>query len=164
MNQPNSPPTLFERAVVWLGATALVLLGALICASVGLRITGAVIKGSSEIGEMLIIIVAATAIVTATLTDGHPYVHMLVDKLKSNVRYRLAAYISLVCAVFWGAMAWMNSAVAIENTRLIEETELLRISVIPFRWLWVACLIAVAAILALRAIRQLKSGGGAAKS
>jgi TRAP-type C4-dicarboxylate transport system permease small subunit len=157
MNQ-STPPTVFERAIVWLGAVSLVLLGLLICASVGLRVVGAVIKGSSEIGEMLIIVVAATAIVTATLTDGHPYVHMLVDKLKHSVRYRLAACVSLIGVAFWSLVAWMNGAVAIENTRLIEETELLRISVIPFRWLWVGCLIAVAAILAIRAIQQIKAG------
>jgi TRAP-type C4-dicarboxylate transport system permease small subunit len=158
MHQANSAPSHFlERCIVWIGAVALVLLGLLICVSVGLRMVGAVIKGSSEIGEMLIIIVAATAIVTATLTDGHPFVHMLVEKISSRRRYLLAAIVSLVGAAFWATMAWVNGAVAIENARLIEETELLRISIIPFRWLWIVCLILVAAVLTMRAIQSFKA-------
>jgi TRAP-type C4-dicarboxylate transport system permease small subunit len=160
MHPPNSTlPNVFERCIVWIGALALVSLGLLICVSVGLRMTGAVIKGSSEIGEMLIIIVAATAIVTATLTDGHPYVHMLVEKISSYRRSLLAAVISLIGAAFWALMAWVNGAVAIENARLIEETELLRISIVPFRWLWVLCLLVVAAVLTMRAMQSFKSRG-----
>ena len=160
MHQSNStPPNILERCIVWIGAVALVLLGLLICLSVGLRMTGAVIKGSSEIGEMLIIIVAATAIVTATLTDGHPYVHMLVDKISSNRRYLLAGVVSLIGAAFWATMAWVNGTVAIENAHLIEETELLRISIIPFRWFWIACLLVVVIVLAIRALHSFKSSG-----
>jgi TRAP-type C4-dicarboxylate transport system permease small subunit len=158
MHQSNSAPTnVLKRCVVWIGAVALVLLGLLICVSVGLRMTGAVIKGSSEIGEMLIIIVAATAIVTATLTDGHPYVHMLVEKISNYRRSLLAAVVSLIGAAFWALMAWVNGTVAIENARLIEETELLRISIVPFRWLWILCLLIVAAVLTMRAVQSFKS-------
>lgn len=119
---------------------------------------GAVVKGSAEIGEMLIIIVSATAIVTATLTDAHPWVHMLVEKLGVTLRTRLAALIGAVGALFWATVAWVNGEVAIENARLIEETELLQISVIPFRWIWILCLSAVAVILVMRVIRLLKPG------
>lgn len=158
MHQPASPNTLLERTIVWIGAAALVLLGGLICLSVGLRMAGAVVKGSAEIGEMLIIIVSATAIVTATFTDAHPSVHMLVEKLGKTARTRLAAVIGIVGAVFWAATAWINGKVAIENAGLIEETELLRISVIPFRWLWIACLALVAIVLVVQVLRSMKSG------
>jgi TRAP-type C4-dicarboxylate transport system permease small subunit len=156
MNQPSSTNSPLERCIVWVGAIALISLGLLICASVVLRTTGSVIKGNSEIGEMLIIIVASTALVVATFSSAHPYVHMLVDKITPRWRYRLAAVIAAIGAVFWSVTAWMNGKVTIENAALIEETELLRISLTPFRTFWVLALLLVAAVLTLRALQSLR--------
>jgi TRAP-type C4-dicarboxylate transport system permease small subunit len=157
MNQPTTTNSLLERCVIWVGAAALILLGLLICASVVLRLTGSVIKGNSEIGEMLIIIVASTALVAATLTSAHPYVHMLVDKIATRWRYRLAAVIAAIGAVFWSVVAWMNGKIAIENAALIEETELLRISLTPFRTIWIISLLLVAAVLVAGVVQSLRA-------
>ncbi|HTE40575.1 MAG TPA: TRAP transporter small permease subunit [Steroidobacteraceae bacterium] len=157
MQSPKIPPTLLDKIVVWIGAAALVLLGLLITASVLLRAAGGVIKGNSEIGEMLIIIVASCALVTATFSDGHPHVHMLIDKLKSNWRTRVAIVVTALGALFWTATAWMNAKVAIGNAILIEETELLHIPLPPFRAVWIAALAIVAGLLIARIVRLLRS-------
>jgi len=146
-----------DRVVVWIGATALVLLGLLICATVALRVVGSVIKGNGEIGEMLIIVVASTALLTATLTDGHPHVHMLIEKIATRWRYRIGAAITVLAALFWATAAWMNGAVALENAALIEETELLHIPLTPFRIVWIVALSLVALLLVARVVQTLRA-------
>lgn len=154
---PNIPSTRFESAIVWIGAFALCALGLLICASVGLRLTGAVIKGNAEIGEMLIIIVASTSLVTATFSGAHPYVHMLVDRLAKRRRALLAALIGTIAALYWAITAWVNADMTIDNARVVEQTELLKISLTPFRIIWVASLTLIAILLAVRAVQSLRS-------
>jgi len=144
-----------ENTVVWIGAIALMLLGILICVAVGARLLGGVIRGNAEIGEMLIIVVASTSLVAATFSGAHPYVHMLVDRLSSRSRGRLIALVTATAALFWAVAAWVNGKVTIENHSLVEHTELLRISLIPFRIVWVAALVAITLVLAIRAIKAL---------
>jgi TRAP-type C4-dicarboxylate transport system permease small subunit len=156
--QPSPPASsILDKIVVWLGAVALVLLGLLITVSVLVRATGGVIKGNSEIGEMLIIVVASCALVAATLSDGHPHIHMIVEKISSSLRRKIALAITCLGAIFWAAAAWMNGLVAIENTKLIEETEILRIPLAPFRLVWIAALALVTALLVAKAIQMLRN-------
>jgi TRAP-type C4-dicarboxylate transport system permease small subunit len=152
MNHPSSISRL-ERCIVWIGAISLMALGILICASVALRMAGSVITGSGELGEMLIIIVAAASLVAATLGDSHPHVHMIVDRLSPKVRAWVAASIACAGALYWTAAAWMNGKIAVENARLVEETELLQISLTPFRAVWIVALLLIALLLVWRAVR-----------
>jgi TRAP-type C4-dicarboxylate transport system permease small subunit len=138
---------------VAVGAIALLAFGALMTASVAMRSGNGVITGATEMSEMLVIIMASMSLVAATVYRAHPFVHMLIDRLRPNPKRAVAMLVAALSCSFWAIAAFVNGHVAFENWQLIEETELLRISVIPFRMIWTAALALIAIILLIRAFK-----------
>jgi TRAP-type C4-dicarboxylate transport system permease small subunit len=138
---------------VAIGAAALLAFGALMTTGVAMRLSDGVITGAAEISEMLVIVMASMSLLAATVYGAHPFVHMLVDKLQTNTKRRVAMFVAALSCAFWAIASFVNGRVAFENWRLIEETELLRISVIPFRLIWTAALALIAIILLIRAFK-----------
>jgi TRAP-type C4-dicarboxylate transport system permease small subunit len=139
------------QTAVAIGSVALLAIGALMTASVLIRFAGGVITGGTEISEMLVIIMASMSLLAATVYGAHPHVHMLVDRMRTHTKRRVLMLVAALSCGFWAMATFVNGRVTLENWALVEETELLHISVIPFRLLWTAALALIAIILALRA-------------
>jgi len=139
------------RISLALGAVALLAIGALITASVALRFAGGVIKGGTEITEMLVIIMASMSLLAATVYGAHPHVHMLVDRLRPLAKRRVAIFTAALAAGFWAVATFVTGRVTFENWQVVEETELLQLSVIPYRIIWTLALALLTVILVIRA-------------
>lgn len=151
---PSSLTATFIRCIgigaIVIGSLALLAIGALMTAGVAIRFSGGVLAGGTEISEMLVIVMAAMSLVAATAFEAHPHVPILVERLTAPTRRRIAIAVGTLAAAFWGTAAFMTARIAIENSRVIEETELLRISVIPFRATWTLALALITMILLIR--------------
>lgn len=133
-----------------IGSLALLAIGVLMTAGVAIRFSGGVITGGAEISEMLVIVMAAMSLVAATAFESHPHMPIVIERLTAPTRRRLAIVVGTLAAAFWGTAAFMTARIAIENARVVEETELLRISVIPFRAIWTLALLLITVILLIR--------------
>jgi TRAP-type C4-dicarboxylate transport system permease small subunit len=144
---------LIGQISIAVGAIALLAFGALMTAGVAMRLGDGVITGAAEISEMLVIVMASMSLLAATVYGAHPFVHMFVDRLQTSTKRRVAILVAALSCGFWAIASFVNGRVAFENWQLIEETELLRISVIPFRLIWTAALALIAIILLIRAFK-----------
>lgn len=149
-----------DKVVRWIGvvatgagALALLSIGALMTMGVITRFSGGMISGATEISEMLVIIMSSMSLLAATVYDAHPRVHMLVDRMTPRTRRLVGALVAALATGFWTIATFITGRVTIENARLVEETELLRLSVIPYRAIWTVSLAVLTLVLLIRAFR-----------
>ena len=148
MNSSRGTRERLVNLVAYAGGVALVGLLVLIVGNVLFRLTGRIIPGSYELAELIIPIIAGTAVLCATLSGSHVAIDFVVDRFPHASRRRIAIAMALAGALYWCVVAWAGALVALRNTRLGEYTEVLGISVAPLRWMWVAVCCGVAAWLA----------------
>ena len=145
-----------ETLAIYLGAAALILLLVLTITNILFRLGGLILSGSYELAEMIIPVVAVSAILIATLHGAHVAVDLVVDQLSERMRRRTAILVTLCGAAYWAAMTYASAGIAAANTRLGEYTELFSLPIAPLRWLWVFISSSVALILFATAIGLIK--------
>jgi TRAP-type C4-dicarboxylate transport system permease small subunit len=86
----------------------------------------------------------------ATAHGSHPRVNAILQKLGHRTR-RLALYgTGLLATAYWTMLFWHGWILTRDNAAVGERTEILGLSVIPFRVVWIAGLAAVVVLLVLQ--------------
>lgn len=111
-------------------------------ANVVLRASGGVIAGTYELTEVFIIAVAAGALGYCAYHGAHVAVDSIVVHFSGRVRGILESLTSAIVLAAWGVITWTSTSLLI-NRWGQEETELLDVSFIPFRLIWIFGLIAL---------------------
>ncbi len=99
-----------------------------------------VIPGSFETFEMIMVIPIGFGLVYAALERGHVVVDLVVSRFSRKIRaaaHVVAAFLSLAT---WAAITYAGTKLAIENG-LEEVTDILEYPVLPFRVIFIICLI-----------------------
>lgn len=128
------------KATDWgtdVGAVVLAAIMFLICANVAYRIFGGVIPGAYDLVETLIVATAIFSVVDAELHKGHTNVDMVTMHLPVKVRLWLENFCNAICLVFWGIVGWASLRLTLAKAEVGETTEVIGMSIIPFRWIWV---------------------------
>jgi TRAP-type C4-dicarboxylate transport system permease small subunit len=139
-----------ENTALVIGGIALLLLALLQVASVLARVLGGVVPASSELALGLVIVMVATALVAATAHGSHPQVRAILQKLNPRVRRAAMLATGLLAIAYWALLFWHGWILTRDNAAVGERTEILGLSVIPFRVVWLAGLAAMVILLALR--------------
>lgn len=130
-----------------IGVIALVAIMLLIDANIFYRLTGRIIRGTYELVELLTAVCVGFSLLGAELRRSY----VKVDLLTSVAPYSLNKvwhYISQVLSIgYWALMAYGMMKIVLDKIRLGEVTHTLKISVIPFRLLWIAALLLVIFII-----------------
>lgn len=139
-----------ETTALATGGVALLLLAVLQVASVLARVLGGVVPASSELALGLVIVMVATALVAATAHGSHPQVRAILQKLSPRVRQTAMLATGLLAIAYWALLFWHGWILTWDNAAVGERTEILGLSVIPFRIVWLAGLASMVILLVLR--------------
>jgi TRAP-type C4-dicarboxylate transport system permease small subunit len=156
---PDSParlnlPAILETVSWWLGGAALLLLTLLQVASVVARMTGWVVPASSELALVLVVTAVSAALVAATAHGSHPHVSALLRNAGPRLLRTISLAVKLMALGYWLALCVEALALALAYARVGERTEILGISVIPLRGVWIAGLASVSLLLAWQILRK----------
>lgn len=142
------------RAAFYIGSVGLLLATAADSIAVLGRHTGFALLGSIEIVQAAIVFIAASSMVSVTLSRGHAAVHILTDRLAPARRYRLARIANLLGAVALLLLAAGSMILLVDLWNGHERSELLHIPLRWFRLLVIAALVFVAALLLGHALER----------
>ncbi len=107
------------------------------------RHAGIPLIGALEIIQACILLMASTAMLSATLNRGHATVTILTNRVSESTRYGLQAFGHLLSAAYFVALASGAAWLALDAWHEHEQSELLHI---PFKPLRIISLLAASAI------------------
>jgi len=101
------------------------------------RHAGFHLLGSIELVQAAVVLLAASAMLIATLVQGHASVHIVTERLSPATAERLARLAALVSGMVFLLLAAGSAWVAAELWSGFERTELLHISLRWLRLVWI---------------------------
>lgn len=137
-------------AGVWVGAAFLVGNMLLVVGSILYRLlAGALVMGVYEMIELSITVPVFFALCYATLVEEHVTVRILSDKLPPRLRALAEVFTRVLSLGFWTLLAISCYVVISDKLITGEETQELRIPVLPFRFVFLVAMV-LCALIALR--------------
>jgi TRAP-type transport system small permease protein len=129
----------------YIGAGGLVVAMAIETIAVLGRHAGIPLLGALEIIQAAILLMASTAMLSATLNDGHATVTLLTNRIGEQAQRVLQCFAAALSALFFIGLTAGALWLAVEAWNTHEESELLHI---PFRPLRIVSILAAGAIAA----------------
>lgn len=148
---------IMERMVFYssyIGTGSLVAVMLIIVANVIYRIFGGIIAGTYDLVETISVLVAAFALINTEFVGKHTRVDILIVHLKEKSKIWLDQLCNLISFVYWFTIAYATIQVTIHKAKLGETTDLLKISIIPFRSIWSFALFLMAVIVIYNSYRN----------
>ena len=142
----------FYLATQIVGSVGLIGLMLVVGGTVVYRWFGGTFQGSYEVAEVFTIVTIAIAIFMATVNRSHVDVRIVYDRFSHGVRRALMSALLLAAAVFWAVTAYSTYLLVARLSRRGEITDVLRINLIPFRWVIVIGFVAVTLVLLYQAM------------
>lgn len=157
MNSESRPaPSRAYAFVVTLGGCALLGATAVDTLAVIGRHSGIPLLGSIELVQVLVGVSGATALLVATLRDSHAVVRLLLANVPAHVAALMQRINAVAATLFFAALTAGSAWILREMWGSHEETELLRLPLVPLRLLIVIAL-GLTTILFLRKALQRSS-------
>ena len=151
---PDPRQSLATRLAVALGSVG--LLGAMATDTLAVlgRHTGFSVLGSIEIVQTMIVLLASSAIVLATLQRNHAAVHILTERLPPSRAALLARLASLFAAIIVSVLLIGALWLMVDLWNAHERSELLHIPFRVLRAIFATALLIVAVIFARQAVAR----------
>ena len=147
-----------SRIGMAVGAAFLVGMMVLIVGNIFYRLAGHIIAGTYELSELMAVVAATFALVYTALGKGHIIIDILVPRLSQRTQTFFTAFASLICLCTWAIIAWASFGILSERW-LTEETRMLSVPFLPFRFVWVFGLLLLCLIYLVDLFTALKNGG-----
>ena len=148
--------TILERNV---GAVCLIGVMVIICANVAYRVIGGIIPGTFDLVELLIVPAVGFALVTVELAKRHTIVDMVTTHLPAKMRLGVEICVTVIALFYWTAIFWATWKMLLVKMATGEQTQLLKVSVIPFRIIWVFALAWLCGVIVLNIGKLFKEIG-----
>jgi len=146
-SQQEEPVSPFMGAIRMLGALALFAALLVISISVIGRHVNMLLPGAVEIAEMLFVVVAACAMLFATVDRAHAATRLILDRLPARPRDIVMraglAFGALLCLAITAGNIWMLYDV----WGLHEVSPLLEVPIVPFRIVFILASAGMVAVL-----------------
>lgn len=149
----STPHSRAYRAAVIIGGGALLAAMATDALSVIGRYAGMPFLGAIEIVEVVVAIAAMGGLIIASLNNNHATVRILTEKLKGAPLVLLKRASAMLTCLVFAALGAGSGWLALDMIGGYEETEVLRIPILPLRVLVVGTCALLAIIYALRAVK-----------
>ncbi|MCX8118587.1 MAG: TRAP transporter small permease [Desulfobacterota bacterium] len=142
------------------GAIALILLTAIACLNMFMRIVGSPFKGAYELVGFFGALVVALPLGYAQINRAHIAVDILTRRYSRKTLRWVNAFNSLVCSVLFVLVAWQTGAYGTAIWKRGETSETLRIIYFPFVYVVGLCCLVLAFILLTDVFNALRSQKG----
>lgn len=138
-----------------LGAAFLVGMMILIVANIIYRLTGHVITGSYELSELMIVFTGSFALCYSALHRSHVDVKILVSRFPQRWQAVVEIFTSFLAMGAWAVAVWAGALILFERW-LSEESEMLLIPFLPFRFVLLLGLILISLVYLIYMIVALR--------
>jgi TRAP-type C4-dicarboxylate transport system permease small subunit len=141
---------LIYRLATWgavVGAADIGFCTVLIVVGVITRAFGHTIPGTFDLVEIAIVLVGAYSFPFCETKDHHTKADVVINRLSSRSKSRLAVITTFLSLSFWSILLYAGWGMLKRMYEEGEETELLKINIVPFRALWVFALLLMCLIL-----------------
>ncbi len=142
------------RVAAFLGVASLAALMVLTVVTVLFRAISIAFPGTYVLAELLLIPTVSFSLAYAGWSMTHTRVDLLTQRFNSSIARIVRGLTMGVGAVFWVLVTYASIQEALRRGRQGETSPILGIPVAPFRWLMVAALVLLIAVLVLRALQQ----------
>jgi TRAP-type C4-dicarboxylate transport system permease small subunit len=142
----------------YIGAAGLLIAMTIEAIAVIGRQIGMPLLGALEIIQAAILLTAASSMLTATLSDAHATVHLLVERVAPRPKLWLHRVAMVVSALFFACLAVAAAWLTLEAWNDFEHSELLHIPYRPLRVIVVVASAAVAIVFAYKAVKHVAKG------
>ena len=138
---------------------AIVLAGNLVLIGVTTiaRLLGYTIAGTFDVVETYMMIVGAFGIAYCESSGAQAKAEILIDHVSSRTRSCIAIFTSLTTAFYWGVIFYAGWRVLLVKFARGERTDLLGVSIVPSRTLWVASVALICLLLIFRFFHHIKN-------
>jgi TRAP-type C4-dicarboxylate transport system permease small subunit len=140
----------------WVGITCLTAVMLIITGNVIWRIFGKVIPGTYDLVETITVLVAAFAIVRCEFEKKYTTVDMLTTLMKKRAQTWLEQVCQVISFAYWVMISYATLLVTIDKAKVGEHTDLLKVSIIPFRSVWCFALVLIAALVVYNFYKNVK--------
>jgi TRAP-type C4-dicarboxylate transport system permease small subunit len=142
-----------------MGAVCLTAVMVIICANVAYRVIGGIIPGTFDLVELLIVPAVGFALVTVELAKRHTIVDMVTTHLPTKVRSWVEICVTIIALFYWTVICWATWGMLLKKMATGEHTQLLQVSVIPFRIIWIFALVWLCGVIVLNIGKLFKEIG-----
>ncbi len=150
---------LVNRIGVWgtvLGMVFICVVTLIIGAQVLGRFLYFSLPGTYDLVETLVVVGVAFTLVYTEIGQKHTRAEILVDHLHGRTKAAFEAVTTLISCFIWGVLTYAGWLTFARKFVEGEETEILKISVVPFRGIWVFVTVLMCLMLFLKFLRHLK--------
>ena len=131
----------------WIGIAAMASVTLIITGNVIWRIFGRVIPGTYDLVETITVLVAAFAIVKCEMEKKYTTVDMLTTLMKKKTQIWFEQVCNVISFGFWATICYATIMITIDKAKVGEHTDLLKVSIIPFRATWSFALALIALLV-----------------
>ena len=154
---------MFERVITRIGSWGTVI-GAVFMSAVALIITatvlwrafGRAIPGTYDLVETLIVVGIAFALVYGQIEDRHLRAEIAIERLHGRVRAGIESFLGVLNIFYWAVLLWAATDMMIEKWSAGEQTQIMKVSIVPFRGVWVFAVILILILLSIKLIHHIK--------
>ena len=153
----------FEKVIIRIGNWGTAM-GAVFMSAIALIITATVLgrafrialPGTFDLVETLVVVAIAFALVYGQLQDRHLRAEIAIERLRGRVKEGIESFLGVLNLLFWAVLLWAAVEVMLDKWSAGEETEILKVPILPFRGVWVFALILMCLLLLVKLFRHLK--------
>jgi|YelNatPaOPRAMG01_1025707.scaffolds.fasta_scaffold17180_4 TRAP-type C4-dicarboxylate transport system permease small subunit len=149
-----------SKIVFWgliVGTLALVGVMVIIDANILWRAFGSIIAGTYDLVEITIVIAVAFGLTYTEFYQAHTRVDLFTSKMPKKMRLCFEYFSNFLSGVYWSIIVYATAKITVEKAALGEKTDLLKISIIPFRVVWLIGLILVVLLVVLNTLKAKKT-------
>ena len=141
-----------------LGAAFLMMVMLVVVGNIFFRLLGGAIKGTYEIVELFIVVTIAFAMVYTAYNSGHVIIQIVISRIPPRIKKITEIITTILSLGFWATATWA-AIFWIYETSLVgtEKTFLLGLPVMPFKLVWVLCLILLLILTLIDLIKAVKT-------
>ena len=141
----------------YFGAAFLMSVVVIMCANVAYRALGGIIAGTFDLVELLIVPAVGFALVLVEYQQKNTVVDMVTIHLKPKLRRGLEIIMSMISLLYWTALCLVSLMMLFKKMVTGEHTQLLQLSVTPFRAIWTITLAGVCVVIVRNLVLKFKS-------
>jgi TRAP-type C4-dicarboxylate transport system permease small subunit len=152
----------FENIIRKIGVDIMIIAGIFLMATMVLTVVNVFLRalrlgsvsGFYEITQLLMVVVTAGALGFTTIEKAHVIADVFVTRLPERIQGIIDSLTTILGLWFWGAIVWVS--IMILPTSLKEYSQYLQIPFLPFRSLWMLCMIFICLALFVFLINSLR--------
>jgi TRAP-type C4-dicarboxylate transport system permease small subunit len=141
-----------------IAAVFLLAVVGIMVANVAYRAIGGIIPGTFDIVELFIVPAIGFALITVEYQKRHTIVDMVTIHLPAGFRSVLEIVVSIISFFYWAALCWAGWKMLMRKMATGEATQLLQMSVTPFRIVWVFALGWICVVIIWNVAKLVKGG------